>query len=210
MLGNAKQSGGNVTYLGIYDGKVVKTWSKKPDNVPNLKERVNKNDKTVYYITFDFVSGYLTGASIRTGEYGDSIMLTLSDGAETYQLEFGANSKYATTFMQRMMNIALDKELRIMPYSFMDENGKQRTGLSLSQDNEKLGYAYERDAVPELVAKTRGGKTTYDDTDRYNFFMEEFRKFEAKVNKAAPLPDDGFPSVPAPEEEEDFDDDLPF
>lgn len=205
-----RSGGGNVTYLKIFDGRIVREWSKKPDGVADLKERVNKLDKTVYYVQYDFVSGKLVDVDVSSSDYGETVRLQLVDGTERYCLDIPASSKYGTSFFQRMLSIDLDMELQIRPYSFVDEQGKTRTGLSLSQKNEKIGYHYRMEDVPPLVEKTRGGKKSFDDTDRYNFFMEELRKFKDKVKATTPsfMTPELF-SEPAAEEEE-FDDDLPF
>jgi hypothetical protein len=208
MLGTSSGSKG-ATFLKIFDGRIVREWSERPQNVQDLKERMNKRDRKVYYVSYDFVSGMVESVGIDShAEYGETIKLTLVDGADRYVLDIHASSRYGSSFFFRMMNIDMGLPLEVKPYSFLDESGKSRTGLTLSQQGVKLDYAYPKDTVPELVPKVRGGKTTYDDTDRYNFFMEEFKKFEVKV-KAAVVQQPSATQEPVFPEDE-MDDDLPF
>lgn len=208
MLGTSRSGGGNITYLKIFDGRIVREWSKKPDGIEVL-ERVNKMDKTVYYVAYDYVSGKLVDVDVATSDYGETVRLHLVDGTERYCLDIPASSRYGTSFFQRMLAIDLDMELQIRPYSFTDEQGKSRTGLSLVQKNEKIGYHYRMEDIPPLVEKTRGGKKSFDDTDRYNFFMEELKKFQEKIKSVPSLFTEAALAAPEQDDEE-YDDDLPF
>lgn len=210
MLGTTREGSGT-TYLKIFDGRVVREWRERPENVDKLMERVNKNDRTVYYVSYEFVSGMLVDCTLDSSEYGETLKLILLDGTERYQLDVAANSKYGTSLFYRMMNIDIEQPVRFMPYSFMGDDGKQKTGLNITQNGEKVDYAYAKEDVPELVVKVRGGKNTYDDTDRYNFFLAELKKFQMKVKAMAVTQGGTMANEPDfPDIMEDDDSDLPF
>ncbi len=214
MLG--KRNDTRTTWLKFFDGNIVQEWSSMPEGVDGIQTRVNKNDKTVYYLSYDFLEAEILDAELQTSEFGESIVLTLIDPEATYKLTIQAASRYGNSFFSRMHNIDLDKAVRFYPYSFVAEDGKQRTGISLSQEGTKLDWCFPKGTVPDLVEKVRAGKTTYDDTDRYNFYIEEYNKFvakvksrvsPAKVSDAMNLPPD-FDDVVMDEEAGGYD--LPF
>jgi hypothetical protein len=184
MLGKRNES--RTTWLKLFDGSIVQEWSNAPEGVEDIKTRVNKAKKTVYYVTYDFLEAEILDAELQSSEFGESILLTLIDAESTYRLTIQAASRYGNSFFARMHNIDLNKPVRFYPYSFVAEDGKQRTGISLSQEGTKLDWCFPKGTVPELIEKVRAGKTTYDDTDRYNFYIAEYEKFVGKVKSRIP------------------------
>jgi len=187
------RNGSNLTYLSIFGGKIVQQWKKKPepDTLPlgkKLHERINANDDTVYYIEYDAVEGLLTKAVLDTeGKYGDKINLTLTDMGEDYLLSFPIESSYANTFFNKLDNLDINESISFQPYSFEDDSGKKRSGFALYQDSEKIPNVYTREDpkdLPELKVTTKRGKTTYDSTERDNFFYEKFMKLIKQVHGA--------------------------
>lgn len=210
MLGNSSNTGGgNRTFLKIFDGHIVTEWKEKPQNMTDVHERLNKNDVKVYYKQYDFVEGHLVSADLEDSPFGQIIKVTLADGAETYTLDIHADSRYGFSFFYKMLGINTAMPVRIKPYSFTGDDGKSLIGISITQGGDKVTYDFGKDVVPELAVKSKGGKTTYDNTDRYNFFLEKFGEFKARVSAASP-------SVPKPmamyegPPDEEMDSDLPF
>lgn len=214
MLGNSNPTSKGAIFLKIFDGQIVQEWKEKPEHVLDVKERVNKLDRKVYYVTYEFLEGRIVDCELDVSDYGETVKLTILDGTEKYILDIGANSRYGTSFFQRMMNIDLNAPIKIRPYAFEDKEGKNRIGVSLSQNGTKLEWAYTMEEVPQLVAKVRGTKTEYDDTDRYNFFIAELSKFQAKVKTSSPIASNVMATISGTvdlsEDLSDFDSDLPF
>lgn len=211
MLGTTRREAG--IYLSIYQGKIVQEFRERPNTPGDVKERVNKAGNTIYYFQYDFVSGFIRGAKRETTDYGEQLTLTLQDGESLYRLRMQADSKYARSFFYRMAGIDLDKKVTLTPYDFTGEDGKRVVGISVQQDGDKLKYNLPEGELPEVEVKTRGGKTTYDDTDRYNYLIGKLDEFIDRVGPAFEVEssaevladfeslEDGF---------EDEDSDLPF
>lgn len=204
MLGSTRREGGGM-YLNIFQGNIVQEFKEKPDTPGDYHERTNKNGAKRYYLKYDFLSGYLVGAHRETTDFGEQISLYFRDGESRYTLRMQADSKYARSFYYKMDAIDLSKPVTLSPYDFIGDDQKRLVGMTIKQDDEKVAYGIPQDEVPEVEVKTRAGKTTYDDTDRYNFFIERFDAFAKGLKPIAdeePVPFDG--------DEEEGDDDLPF
>lgn len=195
MLGSTNKT--RKTYLQPISGKIVQSVGEDAKDDEKVRERVNKVGKTVYERMFDFVAGEVVDMEIHSGDYGDRIMITIVDMDNEYELQVPVESKYGQSILMRMPNIDFSNRVLFMPYEFEDDNGKKKSGFVLSQGvnadegrynkEEKVQPAHTRDnpnGLPELEVKTRGSKTTYDDTDRINFLLEQFEKLKPTRNEA--------------------------
>ncbi len=157
-----------------------------PDTPGDYLERVNKNGAKRYYLKYDYLVGHLVGASRESTDYGDQIVLYFRDADQSYVLRIMADSKYARSLYYRMGNIDLSRPLTVTPYDFVAGDGKRMVGLSLKQDDVKIEGNLPQDEIPPIAVKTRAGKTTYDDTDRYNYFIEKFDVFCSQFDQSSP------------------------
>ena len=207
-----RQSTGK-NFLKIFDGKIVKE-SKQPfeSDLP-IKERENKNGDKVYYVEYDMLGGKLSNADIRRVESLDTDILELhvDDFPDSYVLSIGVETRFGRSFLTRMLNLDLNKEMEIAPYSFKDKEGKQVSGLVIYQDGEKVMPVYtkeEPNGMPDAKKIRKGKDDKWDFTDQTNFLYDEFDKFKTKFPKSTAA---AAPAATAVEisEEEEFDD-LPF
>lgn len=212
-LNNRRPSSGHVTYLKIFNGKIVRESDKTFASELELKDRENKTGRKVYYVEYDSISGIITHAEMKhIDALGiDFIALTIKDGPDTYNLSIGAQDKYGKTFMMRMMNIDINKEVDITPYSFEDKEGKKVAGVNIYQNGEKLPSLYTREVpngLPEAKQVRKGKEMKWDFTDQLNFLYDQFDVFKAKFPEVEPETARQPVSAPAAESE-DYDD-LPF
>lgn len=212
MALKTRKSAGGKTFLKIFGGKIVQENSKPFDTEMELKERENKNGAKVYYIEYDSVAGMLTHADIRHVEQlgADVLELTISDRPESYVLSMGVDTRFAKSFMTRMLNLDLAKPVEIAPYSFEDKEGKKVSGLVLYQDEQKVQPLYTRETpngMPDAKQVRKGKEIKWDFTDQTNFLYDEFEKFKAMF----PEQEESYsPAAALAVEDDEEIDDLPF
>lgn len=163
---------------------------KVASGTPGSEERKNKNDEMVSEMIYGEAVGMLTRAFIREGgDYGKELSFTIAKDGESYVIQTGISSGYASGFFSRMLAIDITKEVRVVPY-YIEKDlhpGKFNAILSFYQKDEKGAWvliptAYTKDApngCPEMKKVVVNGEERWDSTDRLNFF-------EAKL---APLTD---------------------
>src|SRR5690606_20191906 len=120
-MGLGSRESSNLTYLSIFGGEIVQEWRKdepKADWIPagkELKTRKNqkgKNEgKTVWYVGFDYVEGLIKEVTLKPGEYGSQLVLKLQDVDEMYVLSMNIDSSAASSFLMKMENLDLSKEV---------------------------------------------------------------------------------------------------
>jgi hypothetical protein len=203
-MGLETRSGGNITYLKVMGGKLVKKC--KSASEEGAVKRVNKNGDDVYEKYYDKVSGSLTGAEVKeTKDFGKFLELNLIDGDNSYNVSMALKSGYAQKLMYRFPNVDLSKVFKIAPYDFTNNEGKRNVGVTLYQDGVKIDPKWTKDnpgKMPSPEQKEFDGEMKWD-YGKVNKFL--VKAFEHHLT-----------SMPAPKVEEavlemeEEDDDLPF
>jgi hypothetical protein len=158
------------------EGKVIMKVDK---DTPGAKERLNKDDKTVYEIIKKSVDGYLTKIEKRTHEsYGDSLAIHLVDGEEKYVVNISMNTRYASAFLKTIKSADLSQKIELIP-NMKIVGEEKKTTLFLKQNDQTLGFYYNKahpNGLPELVKVKYKGKETWDNTDQVEFLMKMIEK----------------------------------
>lgn len=99
-----------------------------------------------YELVFKSLSGKITNIEEYEGDYGISLLVTFTyDGGEDI-IAFSTSTPYGEDFMKKLPNINLDEFVTIQPYSFTDDSGKLRKGVSIKQGDEKIqNFFVEKD-----------------------------------------------------------------
>ncbi len=107
---------------------------------------------TKWELLYKDVSGLLTKINFREGDYGKSLQLTIQDGDEMpVVLSLPTSSNYGEDAMKKLINIDLAKPVKIAPYSFTDDKGKIKKGVTIYQDEVKLtNYFYDIETKQNL------------------------------------------------------------
>ncbi len=222
-LGNSN----NKTFLSVSDGKVVQ---RVKEGTPGSHSRATKSGKVVHELRYAYVSGILTGISIRKGDVaGQEIkewVFDLTDGQDSYSLQIMYDSRYATSLLYALANPEVDfnQPVTITPWMKM-VNDKKKTSCYLKQGDKSIDWYFTKDVpngLPDLSKVTFKGQETWDNYDRMQF-LEKFVETKLKPLLGNPFPSpaaaDSFPSFtpdPTPEYADydpsvaPDDDDLPF
>lgn len=91
-----------------------------------------------YEQVFKSLSGKITNIEEYEGDYGISLLVTFTyDGGEDI-IAFSTSTPYGEDFMKKLPAINLEEFVTIQPYSFTDDNGKMRKGVSITQGDQKI------------------------------------------------------------------------
>lgn len=120
-----------------------------------IKREYETSDKkigTKWEFLYKDVSGMLTKVGFREGDYGKSLQLTIADDEEKpVVLSLPTASNYGEDAMKKLININLEKPIKIAPYSFTDDKGKIKKGVTIYQDEQKIGnYFYDPETKKNL------------------------------------------------------------
>jgi hypothetical protein len=108
------------------------------------------------------IAGKITNIAIYESDFGKNIQVYLGDEVI---VSLQANSNFGEDFMKKLPNIDLEKEVKLAPYSFEDEESKKtKRGVTIYQENKKIADYYhvkegekwtDANGYPKLPAKSK-------------------------------------------------------
>lgn len=139
-------------------------------------------------LVYKSLSGRITNLQTYDGDYGTNLMVTMTyegtDGEETSDIiSIGVGTPYGEDFMKKLPNINLDEFVTMSPYSFEDDNGKIRKGITVKQGDTKLtNFFYKAGADGERGENINGypdpeGDTSTYTKDDWKIYFMKARKF---------------------------------
>ena len=129
-------------YLNIVNGKIAQ---KVEESTSGARSRKNKNGVEVWEKLYNSVSGTITSLKMDDSQYGKQLKVGLNDGE---LLTIPVASAYFSTFVNKIGNVKLAKEVKIAPYNFEAE-GKKKSGITIYQDGEKVEWFISKDNQPK-------------------------------------------------------------
>ena len=127
------------------------------------------------------IQGKMISLNVHESHYGKMIQVTLGDEKEKIIISLNSESSFGEDFMKKLPLIDVTKEVKLVPYSFEDELGKKRKGVTIYQDDEKIPSNYGS-KVGEKYVVTNGypaipeGSDKFD-TDDWKMYFMTARKF---------------------------------
>jgi hypothetical protein len=210
---------GKRTYLTVVGGKFCQRVDENTEGAVPRELTMGKNKgKTVFEKFYKEITGYITGGNLETGEFGESIMIHVSDPKEESEvyLRLPWNSKLRDAFVKRLPNLDVNKPVELV--CFPDkENGSPV--LLIKQNNENLPFYYkkgEMNGLPEPTEKTIKGKRVlnWDDVEAFLWGKAEefFEQFEGDEPPVGQESGDSEEEEETSEEEveDDKNSDIPF
>jgi hypothetical protein len=141
-------------------------------------------------LTFKSLAGKITNMQMFEGDYGKNLLVTFAYEGGEDTISFNTTSPYGEDFMKKLPNINLDEFVTITPYSFVDDNGKTRKGVTVTQGDVKLtNYFYDAEKKKNLHKyPTPEGDTGAFDKDDWKIYFTQCRKFLVKYVEETFLP----------------------
>lgn len=148
----------NERYISIKsDGKFHEVVNKDTENAVlreyTLKDGTEGSKWELLYRSVDNV--LITNIRFEDSDYGENILLTLTDGENEVVWSENTGTNFGTDLMKKLPNLDFSAKLSIKPYSFEDENGKDRRGVSIFQIDKIQNFFWDekknkpKDGFPE-------------------------------------------------------------
>lgn len=146
------------------EGAVIRKYKDK-DDVEHSKTE----------LVFDEVSGIITHISFKEGDYGKSLEVQLDgDGV----ISVSTLSNFGEDLMKKLPALDLTKPVRLVPYAFADDKGKNRRGTTVYQDDQKVYSFYStKDNQPQNGIPAPEGDVEGFDSDDWKMHFMKVRKF---------------------------------
>lgn len=127
------------------EGAVYREYELKDGTKGGKWERLYKSVDNVH----------IKGIRFEDGEYGENILVTLSDGENEVVWAEGTGTNFGSDLMKKLPNVNFAEKMSIAPYSFTTEGGKNRRGVNIFQ-NDKLGDYFTSFVEDEAPKKLHG------------------------------------------------------
>lgn len=137
---------------------------------------------TKWELVYNKLSGYITGIQFYDGDFGNNLQLTITDGEEKpIVLSLSTGSNFGEDMMKKLPAIDLTKRVVMIPYSFEDDNGKLRKGMTVIQNgDEKIAnFFYDPTTKKNLhgYPETSFGKKKTISKDEWKAYFLQCRIF---------------------------------
>ncbi len=143
MLKNTRS---NDTFVSILsDGLLhLAATESTPGAVKREYETSDGKKGSKWELVYTELTGMITKIAFRDGDFGKSLQLSVTDEEDsTIVLSVNTQSNFAEDLMKKLPAIDLKKSVKIAPYSFEDEKGKKKRGVTIYQEEEKIqNYFY--------------------------------------------------------------------
>lgn len=198
-MGFQNENSGSVTWAKIANGKVVLT---SKTQLEGYIGRTNKLGNQVYELFYDLFTGKLTNVRTQDGEYGVQWFFEFDDAGKTYIITTGYDNRYARTFLVRLLNDKIDfnQPITIKPYSFVTDDEKKMTGVTIIQNGKKMDPAFSYEQLPKPQEVKVKKQITYNYTEQMEFLEDLISKLVMPRLTGATTPviktdKDGFISI---------------
>lgn len=103
------------------------------------------------------LSGMITKVDTFDGLFGKNLLITLTDEEGSMIVSLSTASNFGEDMLKKLLNIDLTKEVKFVPYSFTDDKGKSKKGITVYQDGEKVqSWFHSYDSVTKKTTEIKG------------------------------------------------------
>jgi len=146
-------------FITVSGGKIK---MKVDEGTTGAKMRVNLKGDQVWEMSYKGITNcQLVGVRVEEGNYGNQIILDLKDSEQILHLAVKEESSYGRAIYSLFQNIDPKVKLDIMPYDFVNNEGKKFVGFSFNQGGKKVEKSLP-EGTPEVQAKEISGKWVYN------------------------------------------------
>jgi len=181
----------DVIYASVLaDGRIhVRVAEGTEGSVKRSYKTSDGNEGSTIEMVYADLVGKITKVGFFEGDYGLSIQLTVEDGKEGSKptiLSLSTRSNYGEDVMKKIFNVNMEKVVKISPYSFTDDKGKKKKGITIWQKNEgekahKIpNYFYDEEAKAPIHGYPQPKKLKGDkplSKDQWKMYFDQVREF---------------------------------
>ncbi len=170
MLKNTKSNNTFVTILS--DGTMRVAVPEGTEGSVRREYETKDGAKGVKHeMVYTELEGKITGISFYEGDYGKLLQLTVTDdNNDQVLLSVGTESNFGEDLMKKLPAIDLEQPVKIVPYSFEDDNKKKKRGVTVYQNEEKVANFFtdeDRKPLHGFPPIPKKKKITTDDWKLY-------------------------------------------
>ncbi len=137
-LKNTKSEGIYVSILGK-DGSFRVASDKEEEGVVKRDFESSDGKKgTKYEFIYTELSGRISEISFKDTNFGRMLNIFIGDGKDKFILSTNSENNFAIDLMKKLPNLNFSKDITFAPYSFEDDKGKTKKGVTVKQNNEKI------------------------------------------------------------------------
>ncbi len=140
----------------------------------------SKGNKGVKHeLVFDKMTGKITKVAFAETDFGKLLHLTITDEKGDMVLSVSTSQNYGEDLMKKLPNLDLEQDVVLSPYSFTDDKGKLRKGVSVVQNGEKIKnffYDEKTEKVTHGYPSPKGDTKKYS-KDKWKIYFLEAREF---------------------------------
>lgn len=182
-----KKGSDDVTFASVLaDGKIhISVPEGTEGAIVRKYETSDGKEGSKIEMVYKELIGKITKINFYEGDFGRQLQVTITDKGESIVLSLGTSSNYGEDMMKKLMNVDLDKKVKIVPYSFLDDKKKSKKGITIWQmeDGEAVkiaNYFYDADkkknihGYPEPKEPKKGKVIS---KDQWKLYFGEVREF---------------------------------
>lgn len=163
-------------------------------------------------LVYSTLSGLIDKLEFQDSDYGENLNITI-DGIV---LSVGVGDSYGQDLMKKLPNADFTKKIIVAPYSFMDDEGKNRKGITLYQDKQKLrSYFHGKNEAGEWEAlndyPVPDGDTEFYKKNDWKIFYLKVEKFLIDYTQKQIIPklSAALAKTPLTDKEDKFPEEIP-
>lgn len=173
-------------YYTVIDGTFrTKVDANHPQAVMREYETREGAKATKYERVVNSLTGFIEDIIVRDSDFGKQLEVKLDKNAEGKNpiLQFGVETSYGDDILKKLPAINYEKEVKIRPYAFTDDDGKDVRGVAVTQliadeDVPVKNFFYD----PEKKENVNGYPIPDGNTDEYSkedwkIYFLQARKF---------------------------------
>lgn len=165
----------------LADGKIHVTVPEGTEGSVVRKYKTSDGTEgTKTELVYSELIGKITNVEFREGNFGRTIQVTVIDGEEKpVVLSMSTSSNYAEDLMKKIINVDLEKPVKISPYSFVDDKKKSKKGITIFQGDKKLtNYFYDSEKKKNINGYPEPKKLKKPlSKDQWKLYFAEAREF---------------------------------
>lgn len=153
----------------------------------------------------DISNVFVTNIRFEDSDFGENILLTLSDGDNEVVWAESTASNFGSDLMKKLPNLDFSKRVSFKPYAFEDEKGRDKRGVSVFQEDKVADFFY--DGEKKLHGFPEWPKASEDmSKDDWKLYFLQVKMFLTDYTKTHIVPKfaDGAPEAVKEEKPDDM------
>jgi len=161
-------------------GSQARTYEVEVDGVKTTRTKIEINKSKLESVMIKSIGIY-------DGKFGESVNVSVDIKGFEFTIQIKADSSYGMDFMEKIPNVNLYEPVTLIGYDFEDDKGKNRRGLSIYQDGEKIqGFFYDVESKKALHGIPTAGSDM--DKKKWRRFFEDKAEFLTAYMKSHIIP----------------------